>query len=46
VPLVGSFHTDLAAYAQVLSGSRRLGALMREYMRWLYGQCAALDDFR
>ena len=40
VPMVGSFHTDLAAYTALLSGSRRLGALMREYMRWPYGRCA------
>jgi glycosyltransferase involved in cell wall biosynthesis len=40
VPLIGSFHTDLAAYAALLSGSSRLGALMREYMRWPYGRCA------
>jgi glycosyltransferase involved in cell wall biosynthesis len=40
LPLVGSFHTDLAAYTAVLSGSPRLAALMREYMRWLYGKCA------
>src|SRR5215510_3192853 len=39
LPLVGSFHTDLAAYASLLSGSARLGALMREYMRWPYGRC-------
>ena len=39
VPMVGSFHTDLAAYTALLSGSRRLGALMREYMRWPYGRC-------
>jgi len=39
-PLVGSFHTDLAAYTALLSGSPRLGALMREYMRWPYGKCA------
>jgi glycosyltransferase involved in cell wall biosynthesis len=39
LPLVGSFHTDLAAYAALLSGSSRLGALMREYMRWPYGRC-------
>jgi glycosyltransferase involved in cell wall biosynthesis len=39
LPMVGSFHTDLAASASVLSGSPRLGALMREYMRWLYGKC-------
>lgn len=40
LPLVGSFHTDLAAYTRLLSGSERLGALMREYMRWMYGRCA------
>ena len=40
LPLIGSFHTDLAAYARLLSGSRRLGTLMREYMRWPYGKCA------
>jgi glycosyltransferase involved in cell wall biosynthesis len=39
LPLVGSFHTDLAAYTELLSGSPRLGALMREYMRWPYGKC-------
>lgn len=40
LPMVGSFHTDLAAYTAVLSGSSRLAALMREYMRWPYGKCA------
>ena len=40
VPLVGSFHTDLAAYTALLSGSKRLGALMGQYMRWLYGCCS------
>jgi glycosyltransferase involved in cell wall biosynthesis len=40
LPMVGSFHTDLAAYTHTLSGSARLGALMREYMRWPYGKCA------
>jgi glycosyltransferase involved in cell wall biosynthesis len=39
LPMVGSFHTDLASYATLLSGSVRLGALMREYMRWPYGRC-------
>jgi glycosyltransferase involved in cell wall biosynthesis len=39
VPMVGSFHTDLAAYTSLLSGSRQLGRLMREYMRWPYGKC-------
>ena len=39
LPMVGSFHTDLGAYTSLLSGSRRLGALMREYMRWPYGRC-------
>ncbi len=50
VPMVGSFHTDLAAYADILSGSGRLGGLMREYMRWPYGRCARVlvpsDDTR
>ena len=40
VPMMGSFHTDLAAYTALLSGSRHLGALMRQYMRWPYGKCA------
>jgi glycosyltransferase involved in cell wall biosynthesis len=40
LPLVGSFHTDLAAYAEQLSGSSWLGRWMREYMRWPYGKCA------
>ena len=39
LPMVGSFHTDLAAYTTMLSGSPRLGALMREFMRWPYGRC-------
>lgn len=39
LPMVGSFHTDLAAYTELLSGSPRLGRWMREYMRWLYGRC-------
>jgi glycosyltransferase involved in cell wall biosynthesis len=39
VPMVGSFHTDLAEYTRLLSGSSRLGALMREYLRWPYGRC-------
>ena len=36
LPLIGSFHTDLSAYTRLLSGSERLGSLMREYMRWMY----------
>jgi glycosyltransferase involved in cell wall biosynthesis len=39
LPMVGSFHTQLAEYAELLSGSRRLGQLMREYLRWPYGRC-------
>lgn len=39
-PLIGSFHTDLGTYTQLLSGSRFLGAFMRDYMRWMYGRCA------
>jgi glycosyltransferase involved in cell wall biosynthesis len=40
LPMVGSFHTDLAAYTRILSGSRRLESFMREFMRWPYGRCA------
>jgi glycosyltransferase involved in cell wall biosynthesis len=39
LPLVGSFHTDLARYTGLLSGSPALEAFMRSYMRWLYGHC-------
>jgi glycosyltransferase involved in cell wall biosynthesis len=39
IPIVGSFHTDLAEYTRILSGSRGLGRLMEWYMRWLYGHC-------
>jgi glycosyltransferase involved in cell wall biosynthesis len=39
LPMVGSFHTDLAEYTRLLSGSDRLGRLMQEYMRWPYGKC-------
>lgn len=39
LPMVGSFHTQLAEYTELLSGSARLGSLMREYMRWPYGKC-------
>jgi len=39
LPLIGSFHTDLAAYASMLSGSPWLGRLMQQYMRWPYGRC-------
>jgi glycosyltransferase involved in cell wall biosynthesis len=42
LPLVGSFHTDIAAYAATLSGSPRLGQWMRAYLKWLYGQCQAV----
>ena len=40
LPMVGSFHTDLAAYTRILSGSRLLESLVRECMRWPYGRCA------
>jgi glycosyltransferase involved in cell wall biosynthesis len=39
LPLVGSFHTQFAEYTTVLSGSRRLGWLMEQYLRWIYGGC-------
>src|SRR5262249_10536639 len=37
VPMIGSFHTDLAEYARLLSGSRCLGYLVHHFMRWPYG---------
>jgi len=37
--MVGSFHTDLAEYARVLSGSQRLGDVIHQYMKWSYGKC-------
>jgi len=42
LPVIGSFHTDLVAYTEKLSGSPRLAALMREYLRWSYGRCARI----
>jgi glycosyltransferase involved in cell wall biosynthesis len=39
LPMVGSFHTDLAAYTTMLSGSAALGAVMRHFLRWPYGRC-------
>ena len=40
LPMVGSFHTDLAAYAHLLTGSRAAGRLMAGFLRWPYGKCA------
>jgi glycosyltransferase involved in cell wall biosynthesis len=40
VPLIGSFHTDLAAYAELLSGFSIAGRVMRGYLHALYSQCA------
>jgi hypothetical protein len=37
--MVGSFHTDLAAYTALLSGSRLLATLMAQHLRWTYGRC-------
>jgi glycosyltransferase involved in cell wall biosynthesis len=36
LPLVGSFHTHLAEYATMLSGSAMAGRVVRGYMNWLY----------
>lgn len=40
LPMVGSFHTDLAAYAHLLTGSRVAGRVMAGFLRWPYGKCA------
>ena len=42
LPMVGSFHTLLAEYAEVLSGSRVAGDLMRAYQRWAYSACEVI----
>lgn len=42
IPLIGSFHTHLAEYAARLSGSKQLGALMEQYLRWPYGRCRVI----
>ena len=42
LPTIGSFHTHLAEYTTILSGSDRLGGLMDRYMRWVYGGCERL----
>jgi glycosyltransferase involved in cell wall biosynthesis len=39
LPLVGSFHTDLATYAALLSRSRAIGAVVGRFLRWPYGRC-------
>lgn len=39
LPMVGSFHTDLAEYTRLLSGYDWLGRLMQQYLRWPYGKC-------
>jgi len=42
LPMVGSFHTLLSEYTEVLSGSRQLGQAMRLYQRWAYGRCGTV----
>jgi glycosyltransferase involved in cell wall biosynthesis len=42
LPMVGSFHTLLSEYTEVLSGSRHLGQAMRIYQRWAYGRCGTV----
>jgi glycosyltransferase involved in cell wall biosynthesis len=39
LPMIGSFHTDLEAYASLLSGSPSLGRLRGGYLRWSYSRC-------
>lgn len=39
IPMAGSFHTHLAEYTEMLSGSRWLGASMNAFMRWVYRPC-------
>jgi glycosyltransferase involved in cell wall biosynthesis/predicted metal-dependent phosphoesterase TrpH len=39
LPIVGSYHTELAAYARVRTGSGELEAAMAAVLGALYGQC-------
>ena len=39
LPLVGSYHTELTAYARMRSGEARLSAAMAMAVRALYGAC-------
>lgn len=39
LPLIGSYHTELAAYAGVRSGDRRLAESMRMALATFYGAC-------
>lgn len=42
LPLVGSYHTHLGEYARTLSGSRRAGDWLDDYIKWFYGPCSTL----
>ncbi|MEO8481662.1 MAG: glycosyltransferase family 1 protein [Acidobacteriota bacterium] len=42
LPMIGSYHAHLGEYVEGLSGARRLGRMMNEYMRWFYGPCRSL----
>src|SRR5262245_40584847 len=39
LPLVGSYHTHLGDYANVLSGSPALGRAVERTVRWMYRPC-------
>jgi glycosyltransferase involved in cell wall biosynthesis len=39
IRVVGSFHTDLATYASLLSRSTQLGTVVGKYLGWAYGRC-------
>jgi glycosyltransferase involved in cell wall biosynthesis/predicted metal-dependent phosphoesterase TrpH len=42
MPLIGSYHTELAAYAGVRSGDAHLEAATRTAMALFYGQCSVV----
>ena len=42
VPVVGSYHTHFGEYVETLSGSKRLGRRMNDYMRWYYSPSRTL----
>lgn len=42
VPVLGTYHTDFPAYVDHLTGDHRITSGTKAYMRWFYGQMAAV----
>jgi glycosyltransferase involved in cell wall biosynthesis len=42
IPMIGSFHTDLAACTSALRGPCKLSSWIGAYTQWLYGRCCRI----